>query len=329
MTRYLALSLSLVLFVHAGCSQTGRDLPRGDHHAQDSDTGGGEDTDTDADTDTDTDSDTDADADTDSDADSDADSDSDSDSDADADFHPAGWSDPSEHGIAANLQEMACTACHGSDLTGGSAGTSCDSCHPSGWRSDCTFCHGGEDDATGAPPLDIDGSSSGITFPEHAAHVEDTSLHAAWDCTQCHAKPSSIFSSGHIFTGDSTPAVSEVTFGGGLSSSGTYAGSGSCSNLYCHGNGSGRLGSARTGSTVNCSSCHSTSSLSGRHSTHIGEGVACEDCHQGTASGSSSIADPALHVNGTVDVELITGMTWSGSSCTGSCHGERHSGWSW
>ncbi len=254
---------------------------------------------------------------------------------AEGGFHPAGWDAADDHGLAAKLQEQDCTTCHGSDLAGGTSGTSCDSCHVSGWRTDCTYCHGGEDNATGAPPVDIDGSSTALSFDEHTLHVDATTNHAAWDCVQCHATPTDVLSVGHVFIGDTTPGVAEVAFSGGLSGTGAYGGGGSCSNLYCHGNGNGTLGSVSTGVTTDCGSCHGTASsttgMSGEHSRHLGPDVraACHDCHATTASGSSAILDPALHVNGTVETSFPSGMVYSGTTCSGTCHTEGHSRRRW
>ena len=254
---------------------------------------------------------------------------------AEGGFHPAGWDAADDHGLAAKLQEQDCTTCHGSDLAGGTSGTSCDSCHVSGWRTDCTYCHGGEDNATGAPPVDIDGSSTALSFDEHTLHVDATTNHAAWDCVQCHATPTDVLSVGHVFIGDTTPGVAEVAFSGGLSGTGAYGGSGSCSNLYCHGNGNGTLGSVSTGVTTDCGSCHGTASsttgMSGEHSRHLGPDVraACHDCHATTASGSSAILDPALHVNGAVETSFPSGMVYSGTTCSGTCHTEGHSRRRW
>jgi hypothetical protein len=275
----------------------------------------------------------DSDSDADGDADSDADSDSDTDSDGDADStHPEGWSDPGRHGLAAKLQDPDCTVCHGADLSGGSAGVSCDGCHESGWRTSCTFCHGGTDDSSGAPPVDIDGSASDLSFPEHTLHVQEVD-HPAWGCVQCHVNPIDVLTGGHLFTGDDSPGVAEVTFAGGLSSSGTYGGSGSCGNLYCHGNGADVLGSANSGHTLGCGACHgsagSPGSLSGQHATHLEAGFSCQSCHVDTAKGGSTIADPKKHVDGEVEVGFTSDVSWNGSTCTGHCHTEDHSAYGW
>lgn len=256
------------------------------------------------------------------------------------DYHPPGWADPAEHGLATKLQEDACTSCHGEDLTGGGVEVSCDSCHASyseDWRTDCTFCHGGEDNGTGAPPVYIDGSSSGAAFSVHTAHVT-TNLHEAYDCTQCHSKPGDVLSSGHLFTGDSTPAVAEADFSEGLSSRASWDGAGTCSDSYCHGNGQGHNGTAEVGTDeTGCASCHAGPSsgesawdrMSGEHADHLEEGVDCAECHADTVSGTTTILDPALHVNGTANVVFSGTVTRSGGECTGSCHGEGHSAEDW
>ena len=259
------------------------------------------------------------------DGDADTDTDSDTDTDTDIDSHGEGWSQADQHGLAAKLQQSECGNCHGEDLTGGSSGVDCDVCHPSDWRTDCTWCHGGQDDNTGAPPLDMDDSSSGISFPEHGDHLARND-HPAWDCDQCHVDATDVLTPGHIFVDDDTPGVAEVSFGG-LSPSGSYAGGGSCSNLYCHGNGRAE-GSADSGEHFGCKDCHADRSLGGEHGEHLEEGVNCDDCHGDTVSDNNTISDPDQHVDGEVDV-AISELRWNGSTCDGHCHGEGHSNEHW
>ncbi len=252
-------------------------------------------------------------------------------------YHPEGWSDPAVHGLAAKMQDETCTDCHGADLTGGGDAVSCDSCHEDGWRTDCTFCHGGQDNQTGAPPLHISGEDDGdaATFIPHTAHVEDTSLHDAFDCTTCHLEPDDVLSDGHIFVGDATPGRAETDFSGGIASATTWDGAGTCSNDYCHGSGGSDDGTVtHTDSVSGCGDCHgdssSTSRLGGQHARHASEGVTCEECHADTASGSSSIADPSHHVDGEVQVAFTEEwMSWNGSTCSGACHWELHWDRSW
>lgn len=252
-------------------------------------------------------------------------------------YHPDGFASPDVHGLEAKLHEQTCTDCHGEDLTGGSAGVSCDTCHEAGWRTDCTYCHGGMEDATGAPPEDIDDGEADAAFGAHPRHVQENT-HAAFDCTQCHVKPTDVLSAGHLF--DDSPAQAEVSLSAGLSDRGAWSTSAmECSNLYCHGDGQGDNGRVLVADApLSCDACHAdrTSSradwgdMSGEHEEHLDEGVGCQECHADTTSNGSSILEPALHVNGEVDVVMgEAGITWNGSSCTGTCHGEDHRGEGW
>ncbi len=251
-------------------------------------------------------------------------------------YHAAGYAQASAHGIDLNMQADDCRSCHGSDLTGGTSGVSCDSagCHTDNWRSDCTFCHGGVTPG-GAPPRDITGISdlAAVTFAAHDAHVT-VQNHEPFACTQCHPAATDILSPGHVF--DDTPGRAEVTFAAGLSGDGQYDGAGGCTNLYCHGTGTRPGASKRDDGTKSCSSCHGDGTkpgtwltMSGQHARHLRNGEVCGDCHSSVASGGDTIINTALHVNGTLEYTMAdTGISESGG-CTGFCHGKGHffSGW--
>ncbi len=261
-------------------------------------------------------------------------------------YHPVGWDDPTQHGMAAKHQEDDCQSCHGEDLTGGTVGVSCNMCHDvvdsseaeGAWKTDCLWCHGGVDNTTGAPPEGIsdETDASETSFPPHTTHVEATRLKSALDCVQCHTKPTDVFSPGHLFDGDTTPGVADVRFAAGLSDAASWSG-GTCSNVYCHGDGQGDNGRVSIDSTVDCGSCHAVRSsgedawerMSGDHDEHIDEGVQCSECHGEVVDSRDQIVDVALHVNGTIELRLPSGVTRVGNSCTGSCHGEGHSGSNW
>lgn len=242
--------------------------------------------------------------------------------------HPEGFADPAAHGPELELGAQDCRGCHGADLRGGS-GPSCDSCHSAGWRSSCTFCHGGATDQTGAPPRDLGGATP-LSFRAHPQHVGSSSLHGAYDCTQCHQRPTDVLSPEHVF--DSTPGRAEVIFRGGLSALGRYDGAGSCSALYCHGNGRSNTGSARqTDPTPSCEGCHPSGGLGGRHGDHLGGevGATCYDCHADTVGSTGAITSPERHVNGLREVRFAAaGMSFTGGGCSGVCHGQDHlEGW--
>jgi predicted CxxxxCH...CXXCH cytochrome family protein len=253
--------------------------------------------------------------------------------------HPDGWESPEQHGAAFNADGPgACTSCHGEMLDGGSSGASCETCH-SNWQDDCTFCHGGVDNATGAPPVGVGGETDRgvLVVGAHTSHVEATSMHAAWGCHTCHTVPTSALSAGHI-DGD---GAAEVDFDA-LNPSGTYnRTTGACATMYCHGNGqsSGAAPDWDTDPTLDCASCHDDITqvqldleLSGEHKKHLEvTGVTCNICHADTVAGSSTIVGPEVHVDGTIQVAFggAFGMTRDGDSCSGTCHGVVHNNWTW
>ncbi len=277
-----------------------------------------------------------SDADTDSDADSDADSDTDA--DTDTQYHPAGYSSTAQHSLDAKLHVETCTDCHGGDLTGEGEAVSCDSCHADGWRTDCTFCHGGVEDTTGAPPESIDDSKTDDAFGAHSRHVQQNT-HAPFECDTCHVKPDDVLTPGHFL--DDTPAVAELDFSAGLSPSGSWDGSTlSCSNLYCHSNGRSEEGSVTLADApLDCSSCHPDSgdlredwsTMSGKHREHNND-VTCADCHRDTTTDSLTISGPEFHVNGVADFspDPTTAVRDDKTgTCTGVCHGETHIARGW
>lgn len=265
--------------------------------------------------------------------------------------HPDGWADPMTHGLAAKFQQEDCRGCHAADLTGGTwnngtadvATPSCDSCHTANWRTTCTFCHGGTDNALGAPPRDITGETqkSKLIFHAHTAHVTASADHVAYDCVQCHVKPTNALDATHWF--DTTPGIPEVTFTAGLSATGTFgaSGSGQCMTNYCHSNGRGNTGTVNHDDTMTCHSCHpyldtpaTWTNMSGQHRRHLNmSGVTCHDCHGATVNAANAVATAANHVDGKRETMFTTAgntIVFNAATrrCTGSCHGQGHSdGW--
>jgi len=119
-----------------------------------------------------------------------------SDSD-DITYHSTGWKDNPQHRNDFFTNPQNCKACHGEDLTGGSSGVSCSSCHHSGWGgthaeafaenpSNCKDCHG----------EDLAGGLSGAScVPCHHSeespqfHHGGTEIHVASEnCDGCHGE---------------------------------------------------------------------------------------------------------------------------------------------
>lgn len=249
-------------------------------------------------------------------------------------YHPVGWSAADQHGVSANLQTTDdCRSCHGAALDGGTANQSCDTCHDVGWRTDCTMCHGGAENQSGAPPKDVDGIDNPnlISFSSHTAHIT-----AGYTCTQCHYSPTDYLTNGHVF-GDVTPGYGEIDYTAGLSAVATYDGNGSCSNAYCHGNGQADNGFVTDDSgPLGCTSCHANAGsapadwdlMSGRHRVHLEvDEITCYSCHANTVDVNNSIVGAQYHVNGTKD--LSSNDIQIGQNCSGACHGFNHANAGW
>ncbi len=248
--------------------------------------------------------------------------------------HPVGYFNKKQHGMEAKLQQKDCRSCHGNNLKGKGKAWSCDTCHKPGWRTNCVFCHGGHLDKTGAPPRDLNWNKAPakLTFAAHTKHMALTMM-SPIGCEACHVKPANATSKGHMF--DGTAGKAEVTFAGGLSAGGKYK-QGTCSALYCHGNGQGKNGTATTkGKALGCASCHAyvTSSttalgnMGGRHKAHLYQKkMVCADCH-GSVDKSGKITKLSDHIDGKVATPKLYNPTKK--TCTGLCHSRPHIASKW
>jgi predicted CxxxxCH...CXXCH cytochrome family protein len=239
--------------------------------------------------------------------------------------HPAAWMDTANagfHAHSANQGLGACQGCHGADLdgVGGSTSVGCTECHGAAWKTSCVMCHGGMDNATGAPPQATWGHETDVLrVGAHTAHVTASALAAAFDCVECHSRPADALSAGHI----DGSAVSVVW--GPLARSGganpTWSASArSCASTYCHGgysgtytyffydgynsmNYAGANATAQWGDgPVTCTSCHGSPPSTGGWHVYHGGGMSCDLCHPDANATGTAVTNPALHVNGTIDV---------------------------
>ena len=219
--------------------------------------------------------------------------------------HPDGYAAPDQHGTDFNTGGPAgCTDCHGTDLAGGSSGTSCEQCH-SGFRKDCTFCHGGTDNDTGAPPDSVLGETgTDVTgVGAHTAHLLAASAwHKPFACAECHKVPTDALDEGHI---DGTAAHVWGNLAAADGAKPSWA-DGSCSGSYCHGaKSSGGTHTAPTWTTVDgtqsaCGACHALPPTDGHPPMDD-----CGMCHGCVADDTPAIrAEGAqFHINGIVNME--------------------------
>jgi predicted CxxxxCH...CXXCH cytochrome family protein len=257
--------------------------------------------------------------------------------------HPPGYSAFDQHGYdfdAHGSSSCATAGCHGIALNGGNTGgPSCNNCHTPSWQTDCKFCHGTT--ANGAPPQGVKGQTA-ANLPQvgaHARHVGATAMHAAWDCTYCHIKPSNALDRGHI-DGLGGIIQAEVIFSPLNPSSAYSFTANTCTTSYCHGSGVTSKTSPAWISTTPLAcvdGCHggdpSRTGMSSNHrrSEHK---KACATCHKSVVDANNNIVNAALHVNGAKDVQFTAaGSSYNPTnrscSATGNgCHGNgTKTGW--
>ena len=174
----------------------------------------------------------------------------------------------------------------------------------------CARCHGGQDDQSGAPPLDTHGRSDPAlpSVGAHSAHIR-----AGLDCSGCHVKPAPGDTS-HI---DGNVRVSFgplATRNGALSPSYDQATYG-CSTVYCHGSFTGGNASnaprwTATGQhQADCGSCHgdvagTAAPTSGHPALAAGStNATCAACHPETVDSSGLIRATGKHVNGVFETD--------------------------
>jgi predicted CxxxxCH...CXXCH cytochrome family protein len=160
----------------------------------------------------------------------------------------------------------------------------------------------------------------------------------------------------HDFTVDNLGAVDVKTYHvngakdvkfdpvGVNNSSGSYSGTVSapnytCSNTYCHSDGTDQTPAYTSGpsiawnTTKACDVCHDGAAAddpdhmqTNAHAAHIhnattiGSNYDCDTCHSDTVTGSGTISTIANHVNGSTEVTLASG-TWTKPNCDNNyCH---------
>jgi predicted CxxxxCH...CXXCH cytochrome family protein len=235
--------------------------------------------------------------------------------------HINGWMDPGNTGqfhgrvLRQAVYDLSgCQACHGQDLSGGSVGVSCQTCHPSGVMA-CNTCHGSA--ANAAPPGDLDylSATSLVTVGAHQSHAADGPMHSAFPCQRCHPTPSQPGDEGHYQSGGKllpgpAPVIADAGYAGTFTWDRSAA---TCANSYCHAPFPDQTAMQITPvwtqvgqNQAQCGSCH------GVPPAGHGPDTRCQTCHRETFIGDQPRS--ILHANGTIDVAAPAG------TCVG-CHG--------
>lgn len=185
---------------------------------------------------------------------------------------------------------------------------------------DCTDCHG--------PPPDLAGNTatSAITVGVHRSHVQATHrLRGPIPCSDCHHMPATIASSGHI---DSAGPAEVFPGGGAFTGLAAQSGatpvwdrqSATCSDVYCHGGGTGALASdgapgllrtpvwtAAAADQAACGTCHGAPPIDSAHTIDMTL-ADCHTCHTRTVNASGAIllhgppgSELSEHIDGTLD----------------------------
>ncbi|GEJ57067.1 CxxxxCH/CxxCH domain c-type cytochrome [Anaeromyxobacter diazotrophicus] len=274
--------------------------------------------------------------------------------------HPAAFTDPASsgfHALSADRGLATCQACHGAALDGGIAAVACASCHGASWRTSCTMCHGGGDNATGAPPKALwgyagdprrgGGAADLLRVGAHTAHLAGSAAAPPFDCGVCHVKPADALSPGHVdaVAAGATPRAT-VAFVG-IAAQGTVPvwdrATGTCSGTYCHGGtlaGGTRTSPAWAGVSgqAECGTCHGLPPPAPHPTVRASGTVACNGCHALTVDASGQLIPPAAggkHLDGQVEATSPHEASWMDrassnfhaftadrdvASCT-ACHG--------
>lgn len=222
-----------------------------------------------------------------------------------------------------------CKSCHGSAYAGGMKSPGCSNCHTQTTGPEaCNTCHGDfSNPELIAPPQATNGdtTTTSAKVGAHSAHLFNTSIAEALECTDCHTMPSTYGAAGHIDASEGA----EVIFSGiadirkdTLLNSIYNRSDNTCANTYCHGNfafyrdstaSSNRFaytGTKMTGTRkavvwnkvnqgeASCGSCHGLPPAGHMVSSL----TSCVNCHAGVVDNTGKIISKAKHINGTVNV---------------------------
>jgi predicted CxxxxCH...CXXCH cytochrome family protein len=178
----------------------------------------------------------------------------------------------------------------------------------------CATCHGdparsGDYLRRAAPPRDLSGASTSA-YPgvgAHALHLDASGTHGAIACSECHIVPERTDSPGHADSARPAPIVfGTLASTGGLTPRYDSVAR-TCTGSWCHGDHAGAVWTEPRSSQAACGSCHGLPPPLPHPQSER-----CEACHGDVIGADRHFINPALHVDGKVEV--------SPGACT-TCHG--------
>ncbi len=238
----------------------------------------------------------------------------------DADFHSVWFKEN-------NWDLISCQKCHAANYAGGTAETSCLSCHAqSAGPEACNTCHGDFSDPERiAPPSDLSDNiaTTARGVGAHTTHVYENGFRENIGCYECH--PSETGSDKkYVYAHVGTPPA-DIEFGDFSSKSGepTYDFSGlTCADTYCHGNYQFKKENSEfqwvyadsliqgenftpvwnkvDDTQAECGTCHLLPPKGHLNAGNDPSATSCgsSGCHLGIVSAEGKIIDKGLHING-------------------------------
>lgn len=177
-------------------------------------------------------------------------------------------------------------------------------------KTDCTGCHGQNDDPTPPPAVNGSMSTKDIAVGAHQIHMKGSDLAGPVECGECHILPMLVDGNEHPDPLGRPAAVDFGNLARNDSASPVWDRKAqTCAGTFCHGStlrgAKDRAAPVWTrldGSNLECTACHGNPP----GESHPQEDK-CEKCHGDETSGAplsvgGVIKIPALHVNGMIDL---------------------------
>ncbi len=234
--------------------------------------------------------------------------------------HTSGWLDrsaPDFHAQEYSPADDSCSVCHDPAQPANGPGYICLDCHFSEDGSQRTppgssYTHG----ETSSEHKTFTANEAQVCINCHTTNFDNANQTSCHNCHDIQAAHTVEYLDHNLAVPTSSDFTSQCSSCHSLSGTSPVVGAPVC--ISCHTDGSPY-------SQTNCTSCHRRPPGTGEHGKHIGE-ASCDDCHQsaGSDSGLNHFYDDVVDV-----VFSVSGFTFNGSSCTGSCHGENHSNRNW